>query len=104
MHVYAPDTDGKRTASSDCGCGCGGHCGCESRCCDLECIVRPNFFCGQLLTDGDLAATVEWARSRFSLSRYRHGWGIISAGLDARVHRHVARKAVVTSHAARPSI
>jgi hypothetical protein len=83
MHVYAPDTDGKRTASSDCGCGCGcgGRCGCESRCCDLECIVRPNFFCGQLLTDGDLAATVEWARSRFSLSRYRHGWGI-ACGLD----------------------
>jgi hypothetical protein len=43
--------------------------------------VRPNFFCGQLLTDADLDASVEWARNRFALTRYRHGWGVV-CGLD----------------------
>ena len=81
MHGHAPGVEIKRTTSSDCGCGGGGRCGCESRCCDLECLVRPSFFCGQLLTDGDLAATVEWVRSRLSLVRYRDGWGVV-CGLD----------------------
>lgn len=63
------------------GCACGGACGCDSRCCELECLVRPNFFCGQLLTDADLAAMVEWTRKRLSLARYRDGWGI-ACGLD----------------------
>jgi hypothetical protein len=45
--------------------------------------VRPNFYCGQLLTDVDLDALVEWARQRFALSRYRDGWGIV-CGLDVR--------------------
>lgn len=73
--------------SSGCGCsgGSNGNCGCEpgcdSRCCELECLVRPNFFCGQLLTDADLAAMVDWTRKRLSLARYRDGWGI-ACGLD----------------------
>ena len=68
-------------------CGCGGGCGgaceacCESRCCELECLERPNFYCGQLLTDADLAALVDWTRSRLALARYRDGWGIV-CGLD----------------------
>jgi hypothetical protein len=80
------------TRSSGCGCsggsgngGSNGDCGCEpgcdSRCCELECLVRPNFFCGQLLTDADLAAMVDWTRKRLSLARYRDGWGI-ACGLD----------------------
>jgi len=81
MDVRATGGVVTKTSSGNCGCGCGGTCGCESRCCDLDCIVRPNFFCGQLLTDADLGATVEWARTRFSLSRYRHGWGVV-CGLD----------------------
>jgi hypothetical protein len=64
-----------------CGCACGGQCGCDSRCCELECLVRPNFFCGQMLTDADLAAMVEWTRSRLALARYRDGWGI-ACGLE----------------------
>jgi hypothetical protein len=63
------------------GCGCGGQCGCEGRCCDLECLVRPNFFCGQLLTDADLGAMVDWTRKRLALARYRDGWGVV-CGLD----------------------
>jgi hypothetical protein len=78
MIVYAPEAV-KPARTGD--CGCGGKCGCESRCCDLECIVRPRFFCGQVLTDTDLAAAVDWAGHRLSLARYRHGWGVV-CGLD----------------------
>ena len=81
MSVYAPQAETKPARSGDCGCGCGGACGCESRCCDLDCLVRPRFFCGQVLTDADLSATVDWARDRFGLARYRHGWGVV-CGLD----------------------
>jgi hypothetical protein len=81
MTVYAPQAETKPAQSGGCGCGCGGACGCESRCCELECLVRPRFFCGQVLTDADLGAAVDWARNRFSLARYRHGWGIV-CGLD----------------------
>lgn len=61
------------------GCGCA-H-GCESRCCEPECLVRPSFFCGQLLTDADLSALVAWSRGRFGLARQREGWGVV-CGLD----------------------
>lgn len=70
---------GSGGSNGDCGCGC--EPGCDSRCCELECLVRPNFFCGQLLTDADLAAMVDWTRKRLSLARYRDGWGI-ACGLD----------------------
>lgn len=63
-----------------CPCGCAP---CEGTCCHLDCIVRPRFFCGQLLTDADLSALLKWARDRFALSRYRHGWGVV-CGLDVR--------------------
>lgn len=63
-----------------CPCGCAP---CEGTCCHLDCIVRPRFFCGQLLTDADLSALLKWARDRFGLSRYRHGWGVV-CGLDVR--------------------
>jgi hypothetical protein len=58
-------------------CSCGGSCSCDSRCCDLECLVRPNFYCGQLLTDADMTALVDWTRTRLALSRYRDGWGVV---------------------------
>ncbi|MCY0916456.1 hypothetical protein [Massilia antarctica] len=72
--------NGKPAQAAGCGC-CGGQCGCDSRCCELDCLVRPHFFCGQLLTDADLAAMVEWTRARLALARYRDGWGI-ACGLD----------------------
>jgi hypothetical protein len=81
MIAHGRDTDLKAARRGDCGCGCGGQCGCASRCCDLECLVRPSFFCGQLLTDADLGAMVDWTRNRLALARYRHGWGVI-CGLD----------------------
>jgi hypothetical protein len=47
--------------------------------------VRPNYYCGQLLTDADLRAMVDWSRSRFALSRYRDGWGVV-CGLEVTCH------------------
>ena len=89
MSPYATEMELKPARSGDCGCGCGGgtgaDCGCESRCCDLDCLVRPRFFCGQTLTDTDLSAAVDWARSRFALTRYRHGWGVV-CGLNVQCH------------------
>src|SRR5262245_25466521 len=72
----APTNQGQ--VVGDCPCGCAP---CDKQCCDLECLVRPRFFCGQLLTDADLTALVEWSRARFRLARYRHGWGVI-CGLE----------------------
>ena len=58
-------------------------CGCDSKpdCCELECLVQPRFFCGQLLADQDLTALVDWVKAKTGLARYRHGWGIV-CGLD----------------------
>ncbi len=63
-----------------------GDCGCHSRpesCCRLECLTAPRFFCGQLLTDQDMTALVDWTRDKLRLARYRHGWGVV-CGLDVR--------------------
>src|SRR5262245_47892370 len=83
MNAHASDVIAKAAKSGNCGCGCNCKtgCRCQTRCCDLDCLIRPNFFCGQLLTDADLTAMVEWNRSRFALSRYRDGWGVV-CGLD----------------------
>lgn len=51
--------------------------------CRLECLVRPRFYCGQLLFDDDLAAMVGWAAGRFGLQRFHDGWGV-ACGLDVR--------------------
>ena len=67
-------------SKQDCHCGCAP---CDGTCCRLDCLVQPRFFCGQLLTDADLSAMLKWARDRFGLSRYRHGWGVV-CGLDVR--------------------
>jgi predicted flap endonuclease-1-like 5' DNA nuclease len=58
-------------------CGCGGH----AECCELDCLVHPRFFCGQLLADQDLTALVDWIKNKSGLARFRHGWGIV-CGLD----------------------
>lgn len=62
-----------------------GHCGCSDGhgdCCELVCPTRPNFYCGQVLTDEDLKALVDWTTARTSLQRYRDGWGV-ACGLEA---------------------
>lgn len=66
-----------------CNCGCSGGTG---QCCELECLVQPRFFCGQLLTDQDLSVLLDWVKGKTALSRYRHGWGVVcglEVGCDA---------------------
>ncbi len=82
----------KDKAKQDCHCGCAP---CDGSCCSLDCIVKPRFFCGQLLTDADLSALLKWSRDRFGLSRYRHGWGVV-CGLDVRCDRNVPSGVIVT--------
>ncbi|HEV2834176.1 MAG TPA: hypothetical protein VGW58_02605, partial [Pyrinomonadaceae bacterium] len=82
----------REKAKHDCQCGCAS---CEGTCCSLDCIVKPRFFCGQLLTDADLSAMLKWARDRFGLSRYRHGWGVV-CGLDVRCDPQAPNSVVVT--------
>ena len=71
--TIAPQTSGHR-----CNCGCSD---CMGECCELECLVQPRFFCGQLLTDQDLNALLEWVKGKTALTRYRDGWGAV-CGLD----------------------
>lgn len=75
-----------------CPCGCAP---CEEPCCELECVDRPRFYCGQLLGDDDLTALVEWTRGRLRRARYRHGWGVV-CGLNVRCD-HETPTAVVLS-------
>ena len=63
-----------------CRCGCAD---CAKRCCRLECLVQPRFYCGQLLTDTDLNALLQWTQQKLRLGRYHHGWGVVH-GLDVR--------------------
>lgn len=51
--------------------------------CEPQCLVQPRFFCGQLLTDQDLTALLDWAKGKFQLDRHIHGWGV-SCGLQVR--------------------
>ena len=71
---------GQQKSNGQCQCGCAS---CQQTCCQLDCIVQPRFFCGQLLTDQDLNAMLGWARNKFRLARYRDGWGI-ACGLEVR--------------------
>jgi len=64
------------TKKKDCDCGCG-----PADCCELDCLVQPRFFCGQLLADQDLTAMVDWVKAKSALARFRHGWGVV-CGLD----------------------
>jgi predicted flap endonuclease-1-like 5' DNA nuclease len=57
-----------------CNCGCSK---CKQECCELECLVQPRFFCGQLLSDQDLTAMLDWVKGKSALIRYRHGWGVV---------------------------
>ena len=66
-----------KPAQKPCHCGCGS----PSDCCELECLVHPRFFCGQVLADQDLTALVDWIKSKTGLARFRHGWGVV-CGLD----------------------
>lgn len=65
--------------SAGCGCGCSEPN--KPDVCELHSLVRPRFFCGQLLTDQDLSELITWVLDRRKLGRYRDGWGVV-CGLD----------------------
>ncbi len=49
----------------------------------LQCLCRPRFFAGQLLTDEDLNRLDRYIREKSKLhNRYLHGWGVV-CGLEA---------------------
>ena len=65
--------------SGPCGCcqppdGCG---------CDVDCLSRPHFYCGMVLTDDQLNDLAQWVRRRSALHRYVEGWGVVR-GLGVR--------------------
>lgn len=79
-----PTTTPVAVPAHTCPCGCAP---CDKQCCELECLVRPDFFCGQLLTDADLTALVQWNRAHQQLGRFLHGWGVV-CGLNLSCDPH----------------
>lgn len=82
-----------RTGGCGCGGGCGGGCGCKPArlpeaapaiCspCETASFIRPRFFAGQLLTEDDLGALIDYvvAKNRFHNSRL-FGTGVV-CGLE----------------------
>jgi hypothetical protein len=60
-----------------CAVTCAGACGCATRGTPFpESLLRPRFFCGQLLTDADMTALTAWVRARLRLTAERTGWGV----------------------------
>jgi hypothetical protein len=55
-------------------------------CGGLECLCRPRFFAGQLLSEEDLRALDHYVIEKNKLhNRYLHGWGVV-CGLDVLCH------------------
>lgn len=80
----------KKNHLSDCGCAA-----CKGECGELECLVQPRFFCGQLLTDQDLSVLLEWVKGKTALTRYRHGWGAV-CGLEVYCNAESGAESVVS--------
>jgi hypothetical protein len=85
------------------GCGCGGSstshgckCGCqETSGCGVTTLVRPRFFPGQLLLDGDLQLLADYSLLKHRLhNRFLHGDGVV-CGLLVGCHPCGGGKVVV---------
>ncbi len=65
-------------SSSSCGCGCHGQGLPSEGCCKLTCFERPQYFCGQLLSDADLTAEETYFREKNKLyHRTLDGFGVV---------------------------
>jgi hypothetical protein len=68
-----------KPGTGPCSCGCHGRSeggGCT--CCQPICFERPNYFCGQLLSDDDLSAEQRYFREKQKLyHRTLHGHGVV---------------------------
>ena len=73
----APTERQKSRPAAKGGCGCADHEPAQA-CCDLVCFERPEYFCGHLLTDTDLALDQRYVREKHKLyHRALHGHGIV---------------------------
>ena len=55
-------------------------------CTGLECMCRPRYFSGQLLTEADLSAEQEYLIKKNRLHNlYLHGWGVV-CGMEVICH------------------
>ena len=69
---------GTTVSSSPCGCGCHGQALPSEGCCKLTCFERPQYFCGQLLSDADLTAEETYFREKSKLyHRTLDGFGVV---------------------------
>ena len=65
-------------------------------CGGLECLCRPRFFAGQLLTEEDLNRLDHYIVAKHKLhNRYLHGWGVV-CGLDVQCDGCDSGSVVVT--------
>src|SRR5687767_11407116 len=76
------------------------------RCCPacggLECLCRPRFFPGQLLTDEDLNRLDHYIVEKAKLhNRNLHGWGVV-CGLELACHPCDGYVTVTAGHALSP--
>ncbi|MFC6705779.1 hypothetical protein [Flexivirga alba] len=73
-----PATSSTASSPPTSGCGCGGCPTCHS----LQCLCRPRFFAGQLVTDADFRRLDEYLVGKTRLhNRYLHGTGVV-CGLE----------------------
>ena len=60
--------------------------------CNLTCLERPRYFCGQLLTEEDLMAEQRYQMEKDRLhNQYLHGWGVV-CGLKVTCHPKCSSK------------
>lgn len=73
----------KSARQPNCRCGrldCGG------ACMGLECLERPRFFAGQLLTESELNSLQDYVLAKNRLHNlHQHGWGVV-CGLEVTCH------------------
>jgi hypothetical protein len=71
-------------------------------CGQLECLCRPRFFAGQLLTEEDLNRLDHYIVQKHRLhNRYLHGWGVV-CGLEVCCHPCEGMVSVTSGYALSP--
>src|SRR5215467_8637122 len=71
-------------------------------CGGLECLCRPRFFAGQILTEADLNRLEQYVVNKNQLhNRYLHGWGVV-CGLEVLRHPCGDRVTVRSGYALSP--
>ena len=67
-------------------CRCGERPDCGPVCTGLECLERPRFFSGQLLTENELNSLESYVLAKNRLHNlHHHGWGVV-CGLEVTCH------------------